>query len=147
VSRQGAAGPAARPAADSARPALRARAQNLDSALRALADGNRRTILALVRDQPLAVGEITDRLPLTQQAVSHHLRVLRGAGLVTEQRVGARHLFSVSTEGLRTVREFLDGFWPSSSADSATERTIANDSAALQSSESSQIITAWRNGA
>jgi DNA-binding transcriptional ArsR family regulator len=86
--------------------------QNLDSALRALADGNRRTILALVRDQPRAVGEIANRVPLSQQAVSHHLRVLRGAGLVTEQRAGTRHLFRVSTDGLRAVREFLDGFWP-----------------------------------
>jgi DNA-binding transcriptional ArsR family regulator len=95
----------------SARP-VSTTARRLDSALRALADGNRRTILALVRDQPRAVGEIADRLPLTQQAVSHHLRVLRGAGLVTEQRAGARHLFTVSTDGLRTVRDFLDGFWP-----------------------------------
>jgi len=87
-------------------------AQDLDSALRALADGNRRTILALVRDQPRAVGEITNRIPLTQQAVSHHLRVLRDAGLVTEQRLGTRHLYVVSTAGLRTVRVFLDGFWP-----------------------------------
>jgi DNA-binding transcriptional ArsR family regulator len=85
---------------------------NLDSALRALADGNRRTILALVRDQPRAVGEIADRVSLSQQAVSHHLRVLRGAGLVTEQRAGTRHLFRVRTDGLRAVREFLDGFWP-----------------------------------
>jgi DNA-binding transcriptional ArsR family regulator len=88
----------------------------LDSALRALADGNRRAILALVRDQPRAVGEIANRLPLTQQAVSHHLRVLRGAGLVTEEREGARHLFVVSTEGLRAVRDFLEGFWPTSAA-------------------------------
>jgi DNA-binding transcriptional ArsR family regulator len=93
--------------------AMSTTAGHLDSALRALADGNRRTILALVRDQPLAVGEIADRLPLTQQAVSHHLRVLRGAGLVTEERAGARHLFMVSTHGLRAVRDFLDGFWPS----------------------------------
>jgi DNA-binding transcriptional ArsR family regulator len=87
-------------------------AENLDSALRALADGNRRTILALVRDQPRAVGEIADQLPMTQQAVSHHLRVLRAAGLVTERHAGARHLFMVSTDGLRAVRDFLDGFWP-----------------------------------
>lgn len=91
---------------------MSAAAQDLDSALRALADGNRRTILNLVRDQPRAVGEIADQLPMTQQAVSHHLRVLRGAGLVTEQRDGARHLFTVSTDGLRAVRDFLDGFWP-----------------------------------
>jgi DNA-binding transcriptional ArsR family regulator len=87
-------------------------AADLDVALRALADGNRRRILALVRDQAGAVGEIAERVAMSQQAVSHHLRVLRGAGLVTEQREGTRHLFRVRTDGLRVVEEFLDGFWP-----------------------------------
>jgi DNA-binding transcriptional ArsR family regulator len=87
-------------------------APDLDAALRALADGNRRRILALVRDQAGAVGEIAEGVALSQQAVSHHLRVLRGAGLVTEQREGTRHLFRVRTDGLRVVEEFLDGFWP-----------------------------------
>jgi DNA-binding transcriptional ArsR family regulator len=87
-------------------------AQNLDSALRALADGNRRTILHLVRDRPRPVGEIAAQVKLTQQAVSHHLRVLRAAGLVTEQRDGTRHLFLVRPDGFGVVREFLDGFWP-----------------------------------
>jgi DNA-binding transcriptional ArsR family regulator len=85
---------------------------DVDAALRALADRNRRTILAVVRDRPHAVGEIAERTSLSQQAVSHHLRVLRGAGLVTERREGTRHLFSVRTDGFEPVREFLDGFWP-----------------------------------
>jgi DNA-binding transcriptional ArsR family regulator len=89
-----------------------ASAPDLDAALRALADGNRRRILALVRDQAGAVGEIAEGVAMSQQAVSHHLRVLRGAGLVTEQREGTRHLFRVRTDGLRVVEEFLDGFWP-----------------------------------
>ena len=89
-----------------------AAAEDLDAALRALADRNRRRILALVRDQPRAVGEIAEQVAMSQQAVSFHLRVLRGAGLVTERRERTRHLFVVRTDGLRAVREFLDGFWP-----------------------------------
>ena len=50
---------------------------------------------------------------MSQQAVSFHLRVLRGAGLVTERRDRTRHLFVVRTDGLRLVRDLLDGFWPS----------------------------------
>lgn len=92
---------------------MTAAAGNLDAALRALADSNRRRILALVRDQPRAVGEIAERVAMSQQAVSHHLRVLRTAGLVAEHREGTRHLFQVSTDGLGAVREFLGGFWPS----------------------------------
>lgn len=88
-------------------------AEELDAALRALADGNRRRILALVRERPCAVGEIAEQVAMSQQAVSHHLRVLRGAGLVTERRERTRHLFAVRTDGLRAVRDFLDGFWPS----------------------------------
>jgi DNA-binding transcriptional ArsR family regulator len=84
----------------------------VDAALRALADGNRRRILTLIRDQPRAVGEIAEQVAMSQQAVSFHLRVLRGAGLVTERHERTRHLFIVRTDGLLAVRKFLDGFWP-----------------------------------
>jgi DNA-binding transcriptional ArsR family regulator len=87
-------------------------ATGLDSALRALADANRRAILALVQTEPLAVGDIADRVDITQQAVSHHLRVLRSAGLVEESRDGTRHLFVVRTDGFAAVRHYLDDFWP-----------------------------------
>jgi DNA-binding transcriptional ArsR family regulator len=87
-------------------------AEEVDAALRALADSNRRRILASVRNQPRAVGEIADQVAMSQQAVSFHLRVLRGAGLVTERRERTRHLFIVRTDGLQAVREFLDGLWP-----------------------------------
>ena len=49
---------------------------------------------------------------MSQQIVSHHLRVLHAAGLVTERRERTRHLFVVRTDGLAAVREFLDQFWP-----------------------------------
>ena len=86
--------------------------EDLDAALRALADPNRRRILSVVRDQPRAVGEIAQALAMSQQAVSFHLRVLRGAGLVSERHERTRHLFVVRTDGLEAVRDFLDGFWP-----------------------------------
>jgi len=44
--------------------------------------------------------------------VSHHLKVLRAAGLVTGTRSGTRHLFAVRTEGLAVGKEFFDAFWP-----------------------------------
>src|SRR5215472_14399644 len=87
-------------------------AQTSEVAWRAISDRNRRRILALVRDEPKAVGEVAQRLGMSQQVASHHLRVLRGAGLVSEQRVRTRHLFVVRTDGLAAVSDFLDGFWP-----------------------------------
>jgi DNA-binding transcriptional ArsR family regulator len=88
-------------------------AEEVDAALRALADFNRRRILTVIRDRPRAVGEIAEQVAMSQQAVSFHLRVLRGAGLVSERHERTRHLFIVRTDGLIAVREFLDGFWPS----------------------------------
>jgi DNA-binding transcriptional ArsR family regulator len=84
----------------------------LDTTLRALADGNRRAILEVVRDEPRAVGEVAVAMAMSQQAVSHHLRVLHGAGLVTETRDGTRHLFVVRNDGFDVVRQFIEGFWP-----------------------------------
>jgi len=89
-----------------------AKAEAVNGALRALSDITRRRILVRVRDQPRAVGEIARQLEMSQQIVSHHLRVLRSAGLVTETRDRTRHLFVVRTDGLAAVSDFLDEFWP-----------------------------------
>ena len=48
-----------------------------------------------MRDRPQAVGDVAEALALSQQITSHHLRVLREAGLVDETRDGVRHLFVV----------------------------------------------------
>lgn len=85
----------------------------LDLALRALADGNRRAILRSIRSAPLPVGAIAEAAGLSQQTTSHHLGVLRKAGLTTGTRDGTRHLFAVDTDGLAAVRSYLDDFWPS----------------------------------
>lgn len=87
-------------------------APDLDLALRALADANRRAILAAIRAEPRPVGFIAERIGLSQQATSHHLGVLRDAGLATGTREGTRHLFAVRTDGLAAVRSYLDDFWP-----------------------------------
>lgn len=87
-------------------------APDLDHVLRALADANRRAILAAVRSGPRPVGQIAKDVALSQQTTSHHLRVLRAAGLVSGARAGTRHLFAVDTDGLAAVRSYLDEFWP-----------------------------------
>lgn len=92
-------------------------AHDLDQAMRALADKNRRAILAVVRSGPRSVGDIAAAAGLSQQTTSHHLRVLRMAGLARSTRVGTRHLFAVETDGLIAVRAYLDDFWPKRLAD------------------------------
>jgi DNA-binding transcriptional ArsR family regulator len=83
----------------------------VEEALRALVDPGRRRILALVRSEERMAGEIAAELPITWPAVSQHLRVLKGAGLVTERREGARRYYRARPEGLADVRAFLDEFW------------------------------------
>ena len=84
----------------------------LDLALRALADPNRRAILSAIRAAPRSVGAIAEETGLSQQTTSHHLGVLRDAGLATGTREGTRHVFAVRTDGLAAVRSYLDDFWP-----------------------------------
>ncbi|MDN5768946.1 MAG: metalloregulator ArsR/SmtB family transcription factor [Humibacillus sp.] len=85
---------------------------HLDEALSALADGNRRSILAVIRSGSRPVGEIARETGQSQQATTYHLGVLRSAGLVSGRRSGTRHLFAVDTDGLAAVRAYLDDFWP-----------------------------------
>lgn len=80
-------------------------------ALDALGDPTRRRVLELLRDGPIAVGEIADQLPVSRPAVSKHLRVLGEAGLVTHVQVGTRHLYRIDARGLSALAEYLDGFW------------------------------------
>ncbi len=84
---------------------------NPDAALKALAEPHRRAILQLIADCPRPVGEIASHLDITGQAVSRHLKVLHGAGLVDERRQGTRHLFVVNPDGFSAVQAFLADFW------------------------------------
>lgn len=58
------------------------------------------------------MGSLAEEVGLSQQTTSHHLGVLRGAGLATVERDGTRHLFVANTDGLAAVRTYLDDFWP-----------------------------------
>ena len=81
-------------------------------ALAALAEPNRQRMLRLVRDEPRSVGEIAAQFDISQQAVSHHLQVLKDAGLVEVRQDGQRRLYEVRPEGLASVEELLEQFWP-----------------------------------
>jgi DNA-binding transcriptional ArsR family regulator len=82
-----------------------------DSSLTALADPTRRVIFERLRDRPRAVGELAADLPVSRPAVSQHLRVLREAGLVSDEQVGTRRVYRVEPDGLAALRDWVDGFW------------------------------------
>jgi DNA-binding transcriptional ArsR family regulator len=83
----------------------------VETALKALAEPRRRRILVLVRDGELSAGEIASHFDVSRPAVSQHLNVLKGAGLVDERRNGTRRLYRARPEGLAELKEFLEGFW------------------------------------
>jgi len=84
----------------------------VDAVLRALADPTRRTVLRLVRAGELSAGEIAAHFPVTQQAVSQHLGVLKQAGLLAERREGTRRHYRLHPEALVPVRELVEELWP-----------------------------------
>jgi DNA-binding transcriptional ArsR family regulator len=80
-------------------------------AFTALGDPTRRAIFESLADQPRAVGEIARELPVSRPAVSQHLKVLKGAGLVTDRAVGTRRIYAVDPAGVGALRAYLDQFW------------------------------------
>jgi DNA-binding transcriptional ArsR family regulator len=84
---------------------------NATTAIQALADPTRRAVFEALRAGPRPVGEIASGLPVSRPAVSQHLRVLKGAGLVSDERQGARRLYRIDPDGLGALRAYLDGFW------------------------------------
>jgi DNA-binding transcriptional ArsR family regulator len=83
----------------------------MEAALRAIAEPRRRTILRLVGSEELSAGEIASHFEVSRPAISQHLTVLKGAGLLSERREGTRRLYLARPEGLAELRAFLDEFW------------------------------------
>jgi DNA-binding transcriptional ArsR family regulator len=81
------------------------------NALAVCADPTRQAVLTALRHGPRSVGEIAQGLPVSQSAVSQHLRVLREAGLVRSEAAGTRRLYSVDLDGLGELRAWFDRFW------------------------------------
>jgi DNA-binding transcriptional ArsR family regulator len=83
----------------------------------ALGEARRRTILALLADEPASVGSLAKRLPtITRSAISQHLRVLVDARLVTYRSVGTRNIYRLDPEGVAKLRTYLDSLWEKSLA-------------------------------
>jgi DNA-binding transcriptional ArsR family regulator len=81
------------------------------TAFEALGDSTRRRVLELLRDGERSVAELTAALPVSQSAVSQHLRVLRDAGLVADRADGRRRYYRVTPDGFAAVRAYVDSFW------------------------------------
>ncbi len=84
---------------------------DIDSALDALGDPTRRAIVGRLAAGPLDVGGIAAGLPVGRTAVSMQLRVLKAAGLVSDETAGNRRVYRIEPDALRRLRNHLDWYW------------------------------------
>jgi len=82
----------------------------------ALGDPNRREILRLLSGGDKPVREIAAAMPISRPAVSRHLRLLKAAGLVSEQAQGTRRIYHLQEQGMLAVRAYLEGVWGEAAA-------------------------------
>lgn len=75
-----------------------------------LAEPTRRRILDLLRDGERPVGELVDRLSMSQPAVSKHLRVLRDSGLVDVRVDAQRRVYRLRPEPLKEVDAWIEPY-------------------------------------
>jgi DNA-binding transcriptional ArsR family regulator len=79
------------------------------SVFAALGDETRLSVLArLSRGEPQSIARLTAGTKLTRHAVTKHLRVLEGAGVVRSVRVGRESLFELEPRSIEDVRQYLD---------------------------------------
>ena len=84
--------------------------QHSQAIFRAIADPTRREILSLLRERPLAVGEIASNFSTSRPAVSKHLRLLKSAGLIVVHARGTANICELNARPLRAVNEWLSDY-------------------------------------
>lgn len=82
-----------------------------DDGWNALGDPTRRAIVDCLAERPRAVGELAEVLPISRPAVSQHLKVLKDAGLVTDQAAGTRRVYRLNPAGVAALRDQLETYW------------------------------------
>ncbi len=82
----------------------------MDAVLQALADGNRRTVLEILRDHSATAGELADALPVAGQGFPGICGCCERRGLVDVRSEGQRRIYSLRPEALVEVDEWLASY-------------------------------------
>ena len=82
----------------------------LDRTFAALADPTRRAIMEQLADGEATVSELAEPFPVSVQAVSKHLKVLEGAGLITRGRTGQLRPSRIDGAALKEAAEWIEGY-------------------------------------
>jgi DNA-binding transcriptional ArsR family regulator len=80
---------------------------NLDGAFSALADPTRRAILGRLASGEAGVMELAKPFRMSQPAISRHLKVLEGAGLIVRRVEGTRRPCRLAPDGLAAIDQWL----------------------------------------
>ena len=89
--------------------------ERLVGIFKALSDPTRFDIFRLIaaQDAPICACDVVDRFDVSQPTISHHMKVLRDAGLVSVSRRGVWAYYAADPRALALLRESLDSFAPS----------------------------------
>lgn len=79
--------------------------------LEALAVPTRRAVFERLANGPSSVGALAEGMPVSRPAVSQHLKALKDAGLVVEERRGVQRIYSVDPRSVAELRDYFDRFW------------------------------------
>ena len=84
--------------------------KNLNLLFKALNDPTRREILELLKSRDLTAGEIADRFHISWPSVSHHLELLKRAGLVISEKEGQYVYYSINTTVMDEILRWMMQF-------------------------------------
>ena len=87
-----------------------ARASTTSDAFNAVAEGSRRQLLEAIGDGEATVGDLVERLGLSQPQVSKHLGVLRAVGIVLVRTDGRHRWYRVNGPALKPIHDWVRSF-------------------------------------
>ncbi|MDD6032729.1 MAG: autorepressor SdpR family transcription factor [Oscillospiraceae bacterium] len=79
----------------------------MNDAFKALSDPTRRKILQLLSKGDMTAGEVADCFEMTKPSVSHHLSILKGAGLIDDERRGQNIIYSLNMTVFQQVLQWF----------------------------------------
>ena len=85
-------------------------AARLDATFAALSDPTRRAILARLAQGDASVTELAEPFAMSQPAISKHLKVLEGAGLITRGRTAQLRPSHLEGTPLKQVADWIEGY-------------------------------------
>lgn len=79
----------------------------MNALFKALNDPTRREILQLLKQSDLTAGEIADRFSISRPSISHHLEILKQAGLVSSRKDGQYRYYSINTSLVEDLLQWV----------------------------------------